>query len=248
MARSSSKSAKTRRGLIGRLRAWLRAQVWRVLRWFGWAVSGLAVVLCAWVAVYRFIDPPGGPYIWAESLRLNGGVTRQWVPMAQIAPVMARSVVAAEDANFCRHSGFDLGAIRAALAEGADRGASTITQQVVKNVFLWQGRSWPRKLLEAFLTPVVEVLWPKRRILEVYLNIAEFDEGIFGVQAGAQRYFARDAADLGPRQSAALAAVLPSPRARDAAHLTQALTARAQAIADGAATILRDGRADCFNG
>ena len=103
--------------------------------------------------------------------------------------MMARSVVAAEDANYCLHWGFDMGAIREALEDGAARGASTISQQTVKNTFLWQGRSWFRKALEALLTPVVELVWTKRRLLEVYLNVIEFDEGVFGVEAAAQSYF-----------------------------------------------------------
>ena len=102
---------------------------------------------------------------------------------------MGRSAVAAEDANFCLHWGFDMAAIREAVEEGGTRGASTISQQVVKNVFLWHGRSWVRKAMEAVMTPVVELVWTKRRILEVYLNVAEFDEGVFGVQAAAQHYF-----------------------------------------------------------
>ena len=106
---------------------------------------------------------------------------------------MGRSAVAAEDANFCNHWGFDMAAIRLAIDEGSNRGASTISQQVVKNVFLWHGRSYVRKAMEAVMTPVVELVWTKRRMLEVYLNVAEFDEGVFGVQAAAQHYFGVDA-------------------------------------------------------
>lgn len=217
------------------------------LRWGVLGALGIAAVLVAWVALYRFVDPPGGYYQWTESRRL-GGVTRVWADFGSIAPVMARSVVAAEDVNFCRHWGFDLGAIREALAAGGTRGASTITQQVIKNVFLWHGRNFLRKALEAMMTPLVELLWPKERILEVYLNIAEFDEGIFGVEAAAQRYFSRSAMDLNARQASLLAAVLPAPQSRNAARPTEFLNRRARAIADGAATIARDDRSDCFGG
>ncbi len=109
--------------------------------------------------------------------------------LEEVAPVMARSVVAAEDANFCNHWGFDLAAIKRAIAEGSNRGASTLSQQTVKNVYLWHGRTWLRKALEAGITPLVETVWTKRRIIEVYLNVAEFDEGVFGVDAAAQHYF-----------------------------------------------------------
>jgi monofunctional glycosyltransferase len=159
---------------------------------------------------------------------------------------MARSAVAAEDANFCLHWGFDMAAIRQAIDAGGNRGASTISQQVVKNVFLWQGRSWLRKAMEALLTPVVELVWTKQRVLEVYMNVAEFDEGVFGVQAAAQHYFGVDARDLTATQAARLAAVLPDPKGRDAANPGPVVRRRAGQIISGAETIAADGRAACF--
>ncbi len=215
------------------------------LRWLWCGAVALAFTLLLAVGLYGIIDPPTTPYILSESRRL-GGVTREWVPMEQIAPVMARSAVAAEDANFCLHWGFDVAAIRQAIEAGGRRGASTISQQVVKNVYLWQGRSWPRKALEAAITPLMEAMWSKRRILEVYLNVAEFDEGVFGIEAAAQGYFGVSAAKLSPQQAARLAAVLPDPKGRSAARPGAALRKRAAGISDGAATILADGRADCF--
>lgn len=137
-------------------------------------------------------------------------------------------------------------AIEAALDAGGTRGASTISQQVVKNVFLMQDRSWIRKAIEALWTPMTEVIWSKRRILELYLNVAEFGEGVFGVQAGAQYYFGVDAADLSALQAARLAAVLPNPKERNAANPTSYLRKRTKSIMDGAATIAADGRAGCF--
>jgi monofunctional biosynthetic peptidoglycan transglycosylase len=233
----------TRPGALTRfalaLRRWLR----RVLL----AILALVLLILGWVALYAWVNPPGGVYMLQEQRRL-GAIRHEWVDLDRIAPVMARSVVAAEDANFCRHFGFDLTAIRAALDQGAGRGASTLTQQVVKNVFLWHGRSWIRKALEAALTPAVEAIWGKRRIVEVYLNVAEFDAGVFGVQAAAQHYFSRDAAALTARQAALLAAVLPAPQSRDAARPSAFVSRRAHAIADGAETIRRDGRAACFDG
>lgn len=197
------------------------------------------------VMLFDVVNPPTTPYMLSERLRL-GHLDQQWMPMAKIAPVMARSVVAAEDANFCRHWGFDLAAIRAAAETGGERGGSTITQQVVKNVFLWQGHSWPRKAVEAMLTPVVELFWSKRRILEVYLNVAEYGVGTFGVAAGAARTFAVEPDAIGPHQAALLASVLPDPKRRNAAHPTAYMRKHAQEIADGAQTIEADGRAACF--
>ena len=197
------------------------------------------------VSIYAVLPPPTTPYILSEGVRL-GGIRRDWVPADIIAPQALQAIVAAEDANFCLHWGFDMEQLRAAIAEGADRGASTLTQQTVKNVWLWQGRSWPRKALEALMTPVVEALWTKRRIVEVYINVAEFDEGVFGIEAAAQHHFGVRAADLTLRQASLLAAVLPNPKQRQAVNPSSFVDRRARAIADGAATIRADGRARCF--
>lgn len=215
------------------------------LRWIfrATALAGAFIVLA--VLLYNVVNPPTTPYILSESRRL-GGIERTWVPLADIAPVMVRSVVAAEDANFCLHWGFDMTAIRAALDAGGGRGASTISQQVVKNTYLWQGRSWLRKALEALITPVVEALWSKQRVLEVYLNVVEFDDGVFGIEAAAQRYFGVSAAQLSELQAARLAAVLPNPKERSASRPSGELRRRAASIRDGAATIRADGRSACF--
>jgi monofunctional biosynthetic peptidoglycan transglycosylase len=235
--RATSDTAPARRGgALRGLRRWL-------LR------GGIAVmsIVAFAIALFAFVDPPVTPYMASESARL-GGVEQEWVSMDRIAPVMARSAVAAEDANFCLHWGLDVAAIRAALDAGGTRGASTISQQVVKNVYLWHGRSWLRKALEAGLTPLVEAVWTKRRILEVYLNVAEFDEGVFGVEAAARHYFGVSAAELTARQAALLAAVLPDPKGRSASSPSNFVSRRATQIADGAATIAADGRAACFGG
>ncbi|WP_420851810.1 monofunctional biosynthetic peptidoglycan transglycosylase [Pseudothioclava nitratireducens] len=216
-------------------------------KWVARLALGFAAAMLALVVLYSFINPPTTLTIWSEARRL-GAVDRQWTPIEDIAPVMLRSVVAAEDANFCEHWGFDMRAIRQALDEGANRGASTLSQQVVKNVFLWQGRSWPRKAMEALLTPVVEGVWSKRRILEIYLNVAEFDEGVFGINAAAFRYFRTTPDALSARQAALLAAILPDPKARSASRPSSFVQRRATQIADGARTIEKDGRAVCFEG
>ena len=175
-----------------------------------------------------------------------GGVDHDWVPIEDVSIHLQRAVVAAEDANFCLHWGFDMVAIRDAIADGGTRGASTISQQTVKNTFLWHGRSWLRKALEAMITPVMELVWSKRRVLEVYLNVAEFGEGVFGAEAAARHHFGVTAADLTGRQAALLAAVLPNPRERDPSAPSGFVDRRANAITDGAATIAADGRDGCF--
>jgi len=250
MAKPASKKPRRKRtppppqrGVLARFADgvdWLWRKLWRVL-------AVLFLLSVVWVGLYRFVAPPGGIYILQEYRRL-GEVQRQWVPMDQIAPVMARSVIAAEDANFCLHWGFDMAEIRRVIAQRSSRGASTLTQQTAKNVFLWHGRDWTRKALESGFTLLIEGLWPKRRTLEIYLNIAEFDDGVFGVEAAAQHYFRTTAAELTPVQAARLAAVLPAPKSRDAANPTQFIRTRTASIMDGAATIARDGRADCIGG
>ena len=216
-----------------------------VMRWMLRAAMVLFVLAILITSLFSIVNPPTSITMMSERGRL-GTLDHDWVPMEQIAPVMARSAVAAEDSNFCQHWGLDVRAIEAALESGATRGGSTISQQVVKNVFLWQGRSWLRKTLEALWTPMAEIIWSKHRILELYLNVAEFDKGVFGVQAAAQNYFGVDAADLSAVQAARLASVLPSPKKFDAANPTSYIRKRSASIMDGAATIAADGRAGCF--
>ena len=217
---------------------WIRRWVLRTI-----SVAFLLAVFA--VILFSVFNPPQTLYMRQERARL-GEIDHVWVRMEHIAPVMARSAVAAEDANYCQHWGFDVEAIKAAMADGGSRGASTISQQVVKNVYLWHGRDWSRKLLEAAITPLVEAVWSKRRILEVYLNVAEFDEGVFGVEAAARHYFGVGPGELTPTQAARLAAVLPNPKERSASQPSASLRRRSGSILDGAATIERDGRADCF--
>jgi monofunctional glycosyltransferase len=215
------------------------------LRWGLRGLGGVAAFYAFLVLLFSFLPPPINFYQMGEAWRL-GGIDKDWVSWDDIAPVMGRSAVAAEDANFCNHWGFDMAAIRAAIEEGGNRGASTISQQTVKNVFLWHGRSYLRKAMEAVLTPVVELIWSKQRVLEMYLNVAEFDEGVFGVQAAAQHYFGVDAKDLSALQAARLAAVLPDPKGRSASKPSSFVRSRTRAILAGAETIAADGRSACF--
>jgi monofunctional biosynthetic peptidoglycan transglycosylase len=211
-------------------------------------VGLVLVLLFVWIGLWRLFDLPGGAYMASEWWRL-GQIEREWRDLDAISPNLARAVVAAEDARFCAHWGLDLDAIEQALEErgrGRQRGASTISQQVVKNVFLWHGPSWTRKGIEAAMTPVVEIIWGKRRVLEVYLNVAEFGEGVFGAEAAARHWFGVPAAQLTLRQASALAAILPNPKARNPNRLGDRLDRRARQIAAGAETIAARGDDACF--
>lgn len=236
--KTPAKKTKPRRSAK---RHWFRLGLRYVFRGALAVVAVIAVVML----LGRFLAPWTTPYMFVESQRL-GEVAYDWVSIEDIAPVMARSVVAAEDANFCTHWGFDMVAIREAIEDGGTRGASTLSQQTVKNLYLWHGRTYLRKALEALMTPALEAMWPKQRIVEVYLNIAEFDTGVFGVKAAAQHYFGVDPKELSAVQAARLAAILPNPKGRSASKPSNFVQRRARSIADGAETIRRDGRAACF--
>jgi len=227
---------RRRKRLVGRL--------WRLLLRVALGATLLAVGL---VLLFRWLPPPPGPTIIAERLRL-GSIQRDWVGIGAMSGDVLLSAAAAEDANFCLHGGFDLEGIRAALADDDRRlrGGSSISQQVAKNVFLWQGRSWLRKGLEAGLTLLIELAWPKQRIMEVYLNVAEMGEGVFGIEAAAQHYWGVQASELGPQRAGRLMAVLPDPKRRSPVSGTGYIIRRGAAIERGAATIRADGRADCF--
>lgn len=244
MARAAKKKPSGKKKTRKTKRIKLHPVEW-IRLWFKRAVLALGAVFVLGILAYAFINPPTTPHIIGEKMRL-GWADHQWVDIEDVAPVMARSVVAAEDANFCQHWGFDMRAIRAAIDDGGSRGASTLTQQVVKNVYLWHGRSWPRKAMEAAITPFVELVWSKRRIVEVYLNIAEFDEGVFGVEAASRHYFGVGPEELTGVQAARLAALLPNPKERSASRPSPFVRKRAQSIMDGAATIRADGRSKCF--
>jgi monofunctional biosynthetic peptidoglycan transglycosylase len=219
----------------------------RLMRRIGVAICIALFVPVYMVILFRFVDPSAGVYMASEGYRL-GGIKHEWVSLDEIADAMPRSAVAAEDANFCMHNGFDIEAIREAIEGGGARGGSTISQQVAKNVFLWHGRTYLRKGLEAGFTILIELFWSKERIIEVYLNVAEFDGGVFGVKAAARHYFGVSPAKLTATQSARLAAILPNPKGRSASRPSNRVRKRTRAIISGAGTIHADGRADCFQG
>jgi len=192
-----------------------------VLRWLVWAVLWFIGLSFAFVILYRFVPVPV-----TATMVLNGdGITKDWEPLSRIDRNMVEAAIAAEDGKFCRHNGFDTAAMEKALARNARgghviRGGSTISQQTAKNVFLWQGGGYFRKGLEAWFTLLIEQIWGKRRIMEVYLNVAETGIGTYGVEAGAHRYFHHSAARLNAGEAARLAAVLPLPEARPAVDPT----------------------------
>jgi monofunctional glycosyltransferase len=170
----------------------------------------------AWVILYRFIDPPATYLTIRDDLR-GANVQRAWVDLEDMTVNIAYAAVAAEDKNFCRHHGFDFDAIKQARRANAKgngknlRGASTISQQVAKNAFLWPQRSYVRKGLEAWFTVLIEVIWPKRRIMEVYLNIAEWGPAVYGAEAASDHYFNKHADALTRTEAARLVSILPSP-------------------------------------
>ena len=204
-----------------------RGPIRGLLRWLALVVLVLVIGSVLQVLALRFVDPPFTAFMAARQIEaLQSGepgfrVDYQWRDAPEISAHLSVAVVASEDQRFASHHGFDLEAIRDAAERNARggrmRGASTISQQTAKNLFLWSGRSWLRKGLEAWYTALIEAMWPKQRILEVYVNVAEFGDGVYGAQAAAQRYFGKDAAQLGPAEAARLAAVLPSPRRYSAA-------------------------------
>jgi monofunctional biosynthetic peptidoglycan transglycosylase len=184
-----------------------------------------------------------------ERLFEGRGLSKRWRPLDRISPALAEAVIAAEDAKFCSHHGFDMVAIQKALKSNQRgrtvRGGSTISQQTAKNVFLWPDRSWVRKAAEAYFTVLIETLWGKRRIMEVYLNVAEWGPGTYGAEAAARRYFRTSAADLDRTEASRLAAVLPSPLKWKAAQPGPYVARRSRRIRAAAATV-RSGLSGCI--
>ena len=192
--------------------------VLRIFKFVAKFVLWFVIISVALTIIFRFV-----PVTYTATMLMDEhSVTRDWEPLSRIDRNMVSAVIAAEDGKFCQHDGFDREAIEEALEERArgerQRGASTISQQTAKNVFLWQGGGWFRKGLEAYFTFLIENLWDKRRIMEVYLNVAETGLGTYGVESGAQRYFGHSAARLSADEASRIAAVLPSPKTREAVN------------------------------
>ncbi|MBD9483573.1 monofunctional biosynthetic peptidoglycan transglycosylase [Pseudomonas sp. PDM14] len=196
----------------------LRTLLRRLFKLLFWFALGSALL----VLVLRWINPPGTALMierkvesWVDGQPID--LQRSWRPWRELPDHLKVAVIAAEDQKFAEHWGFDIPAIQQALAHneqgGSLRGASTLSQQVAKNLLLWSGRSWPRKALEAWFTGLIEVFWPKQRILEIYLNSVEWGDGVFGAEAAARHHFGVGAPYLSRQQASLLAAVLPNPRA-----------------------------------
>jgi len=211
----------------------------------------LALLLVASVAVHRLVPPPTTFLMVTRSLE-GEGLSYRWRSLDHISPRLVEAVIASEDSTFCAHRGFDMKAIEKALKAnergGRIRGGSTISQQTAKNVFLWPGRDWIRKGLEAGYTVLIETVWGKRRIVEVYLNVAEWAPGVYGAEAAAQHWFGKSASDLTAREAARLAAILPSPRRYNASSPGPYVRRRASQVQAAMGTVRNDGLAACVLG
>jgi monofunctional biosynthetic peptidoglycan transglycosylase len=214
-------------------------RVWRLV---GRLLAGAVVASLLAVALLRFVDPPVTPLMLVRLAQgaLHGswvGIDQRWVALDDVSPALLRSVIAAEDARFFRHHGVDLTEVERARAYNERQrgrrlhGASTISMQCARSTFLWTDRTYLRKALELYFTGLIELLWGKRRILEVYVNVVEWGDGVYGVEAAARRSFGVSAARLSPGEAALLAAVLPSPRRWSAAAPSTYVRARAARIA-----------------
>lgn len=218
----------------------------------GWLWRGAAIFVVGsllWVLLYKFVPPPFTATM-AGDLIAGRGVTKDWMSLADIDPDMARAAIAGEDGKFCSHNGFDREAIADAIRRNAKggriRGGSTISQQTAKNAFLWQGGGFFRKGLEAWFTVLIETIWGKKRIMEVYLNIAETGIGTYGVNAGAKRYFNKDASNLTPLEAARIAAVLPLPKKREAVTPSGFTRRHGNRLARWVARVRADGLDRCL--
>ena len=221
----------------------------RIIGWIVKTILWFVVLSVLWVTLYRFVPPPVTVTMLTNALD-GRGITKDWMPMSRIDPNMARAAIGAEDSRFCLHHGFDFTAIQKAMEHNEDgkriRGGSTISQQTAKNVFLWQGRSYVRKGLEAWFTVLIETIWGKRRIMEMYLNVAETGIGTYGVNAGAQRYFHHDASHMSPIEAARIAAVLPLPKVRGAVAPVGFVRRYGNRIAGRVATVRSSGYDHCL--
>ncbi len=226
-----------------------RSRGFRVGRFLGKALLYFLIGSILWVLIYRFVPPPVTATMLGD-LASGRGITKDWMSLSDMDPDMARAAIAGEDGKFCSHNGFDSEAIRQAIRRNASggriRGGSTISQQTAKNAFLWQGGGYFRKGLEAWFTLLIETVWGKRRIMEVYLNIAETGLGTYGANAGAQRYYKHDAGTLSATEAARIAAVLPLPKER-AAITPSGFTRRyGNSIAARIGVVKRDSLDNCL--
>lgn len=199
------------------------------------AIKALGIILIISIALtlpWRWIAPPTTAYIIQDRFQHKGHIHRQWVPLGEISPNLRIAVVAAEDQKFPNHYGFDFQSLSKSLKENRRnrRGASTISQQLAKNLYLWPSRSLLRKALEAYFTVWIEIMWPKRRILEVYLNVVEFGPKVYGADAASRLFFGRPPSRITSQEAAILAAVLPNPKRMSALRPSEYVRKRASEI------------------
>ena len=223
----------------------------KLLRYAAFAILWFVGLSLLWVLLYTIVPPPTTITMLTDS----SGATRDWMSISEMDPNMPRAAIAAEDSKFCSHNGFDRDAIRQAFDRNLSgntrviRGGSTISQQTAKNVFLWQGSGTIsrsiRKLPEAWFTMLIETIWGKKRIMEVYLNVAETGIGTYGANAGAQRYFRHDASRLSPQEAARIAAILPLPKKREAVAPSGFTRRYGNTIAARIGSVQRDGLDAC---
>ncbi|MEM9939504.1 MAG: monofunctional biosynthetic peptidoglycan transglycosylase [Pseudomonadota bacterium] len=228
--------SEDRRGLAG----W----AWVSLKFLGGLFAAIHIY-----ALILFYAPVPATATMAQRVLSEGRIYRTWTPLEEVSPNVVHAVIAAEDTGFCRHQGVDMDAIKTAIDEreqtGRLRGASTITQQTAKNVFLWNGGGFARKAPEAWMAVFIDGFWGKRRVMEVYLNIAEWGDGLFGIEAAAWGRFGKPASDLTPAEAALLAAVLPSPNKWRVDPPGPYVKGRAKGLLARMQTVSRDGLADC---
>jgi monofunctional biosynthetic peptidoglycan transglycosylase len=225
-----AKTVGKKRGLLARLFLWL---------------FGLLVVFpVCWVLLYRFVPPPMTS-LMAIRFFEHRGMDYRWRPMSQISPTLAQAAIASEDAHFCTHHGFDFTAMEKAMAHndrrpGRIRGGSTITQQTAKNVFLWPDRTYVRKGLEAYFTVLIEALWGKKRIMEVYLNVVEMGPGLYGAEAASQVDFGHSARKMSTSEATRLVAILPNPLKYNAVEPGKYVQRRAGRVAGQVGVVRSD--------
>jgi monofunctional biosynthetic peptidoglycan transglycosylase len=225
--------------------------MFRFIRLLFKAAFWFVAVSLLWVLIYRFVPVPFTATM-AGDLFAGRGVIKDWTSLDRIDPDMARAAIAGEDSRFCLHDGFDFRAIAGAAASNMKgrriRGGSTISQQTAKNAFLWQGGGYVRKAFEAWFTVLIELIWGKRRIMEVYLNVAETGIGTYGVEAGARRYFGHSAARLSPTEAGRIAAVLPLPKRREAVSPDGFTRRHGNRLARQVGVVRREGLDRCLRG
>ena len=238
MAETTAGRIKVRKTKAGNKKRGLLARV------FLWLFGLLVVFPVCWVLIYRFVPPPMTS-LMAIRLFEHRGMDYRWRPMSQISPTLADAAIASEDAHFCSHHGFDFTAMEKAMAHndrrpGRVRGGSTISQQTAKNVFLWPGRTYVRKGLEAYFTVLIEALWGKKRIMEVYLNVVEMGPGLYGAEAASQVDFGHSARKMSTSEATRLVAILPNPLKYNAVEPGKYVQRRAGRVAGQVGVVRAD--------